>query len=180
LHLKPKNFRRLFLARHYQLRGETTAVKRLLRYHPDNFRMIVVLAEMPQNHRGGGGIELVTQIVAHQVVREVAVAAHYALFHGPGIRADLQHIEIVIGLEHQYLRAAQMELDGIGKIAEVGDETDFDALRAEAEAYGVDGVVRNGEGVDFDIAYREACAGLKRLDCRERAIPLDGGASGAS
>src|SRR5437773_9428433 len=99
----------------------------------------------------------------------MAVAAHYALFHGPGIRADLQHIEIVVGLEHQDLRAAQVELDGVWKIAQVGDEADFDALRAEAEANGIDGVMRNGEAADLDVAHREAAAGLKRLDRRECA-----------
>ena len=68
-----------------------------------------------------------------------------------------------------------MELDGVGQVAQVGDDADLDALRAKAEADRIDGVVRNGEAVDFDIADREAGAGLKRLDCRERAIPLDGG-----
>ena len=122
-----------------------------------------MLAEMPQNQRRGGGIKLVTQIVTHHFVREVPVAAHHTLFHRPGIRADLQHIEIVVGFEHQDLRTAQMELDGVGKVAKVGHEADFDTLRAETEAYGIDGVVRNREAVDFDIADGKSRPGFTAI-----------------
>src|SRR5579859_588997 len=177
---KLKNLRRLFLVRDYQARRQAAAVERLLRHYSRNFRMIVVLAEMAQNQSRGGGIELVAEIIAHHFVRQVAVAAHYALLHRPGIRSDLKHIEVVIGFEQQHVRAAQVELDRVRDIAEVGDDADLDALRLKAKAHRVDGIVRDGEAVDFDVADGQARARLKALQARGTAFPIDEGRRQAS
>ena len=105
----------------------------------------------------------------------MADAAHHALLHGPGIRAHLQHVEIVIGFEQQHVRAAQVELDGFGNVAQIGGDADAHALRLEAEAHRIDGVVRNAEALHFDIADLEAGAGLERLQPRGRRLaPIDG------
>ena len=39
-------------------------------------------------------------------------------------------------------------------------------MRAEAEADGIDGVVRNGEAVDFDIAQRKVVPAWKQSERR--------------
>src|SRR5689334_6249043 len=170
---KCENLRRLSLGGNHQARRQTAAVERLLSHYSRNFRVIVVLAEMAQNQSRGGRIELVAEIIAHHFVRQVAVAAHHALLHRPGIRSDLQHIEIVIGFEQQHVRAAQMKLDRVRNITEVGDDADLDALRLETKAYRVDGIVRNGEAVDLDVADDQARARLKALQARGTAFPID-------
>ncbi len=135
--------------------------------------MIVVLADVAQDQGCGGGIELVAEVVADHFIRKVSVAAHHALLYGPGVRADLQHVEIVIGFEQQHVGAAQMELDGIGNVAEVGDDADVDALRVKTVAHGIDGVVGDGEAVDVDIADGEARASLETLQARRGVLPID-------
>src|SRR5579872_938369 len=170
---KREYLRRLFLGRDHEARRQAAAVERLLRHYSRNFRMIVVLAEMAQNQGRGGGIELVAQVIAHHFVGQVAVAAHDALLHRPGIGSDLQHVEVVIGFEQQHVRAAQMELDRVRDISEIGDDADLDALRLKAKAYRVDGIMRNGEAVDFDVADGQARARLKALQARGTAFPID-------
>src|SRR5579859_6767533 len=130
---KLKNLRRLFLVRDYQARRQAAAVERLLRHYSRNFRMIVVLAEMAQNQSRGRGIELVAAIIAHHFVGQVAVAAHDALLHRPGIRSYLKHIEVVIGIAQQQVRAAQREVNPARDIAEVSDDADLAALRIKAK-----------------------------------------------
>ncbi len=56
-----------------------------------------------------------------------------------------------------------MELDGIGDVAQVGHQSDFNPLRAEAEADRIDGVVRNGEAVDLRYRPPKRGPGLKTI-----------------
>src|SRR5438477_12881614 len=97
--------------------------------------MIVVLAEMPQNQCGSASIKFMSNIVGHHIVREMTVAAHHALLDGPGVRTHFKHLQIVVGFEHQNVRAAQMKLDGVRNVPKIGYNCDFDALRAKAKPY---------------------------------------------
>ncbi len=137
--------------------------------------MIVVFAQMAQHQGIDGRIEIAADEIANHVVRQMSFAPHDALLDGPWVRPHLQHFEIVIGFEHQQVSAAQVELDGIGHIAQVGYQTHFNALRAKAEAYRIDGVVRNGEAIDFDIAYTKCRPGLETIQARRVFAPGDGG-----
>ncbi len=83
-------------------------------------------------------------------------AAHDALLDVPGIGADLQHLDIVIGFQHQAIGIAQVLLHQFRHVAEIGDQRELHAARAEGESERVDGVVRNAEGRDFDIADAES------------------------
>ena len=74
--------------------------------------------------------------------------------------------EIVIRFEYQQIGAAQMELDGVRDVAQIGHQSYFNPMRAEAETDRIDGVVRNGEAIDFDIANRKRRAGLKTIQAR--------------
>ena len=73
-----------------------------------------------------------------------------------------------------------MDADGIGEIAEVGGDGDFDALGAEGEAYGVGCIVGDGEAVDVDIADDEAGAGLEEFEDGLELAPGDGGGGEAA
>ena len=138
-------------------------LKRLFGAHAHDLRMIVVFAQMAQDQRLHAAIEIVFHVIAGDRVREMAVAPHHALLDAPGIRPHLQHLQIVIRFEQQNLHAAQMHLDGIGHIAEIGCDADLDAFGVEAETHRIDGVVRDGETLHHDIADHPAGTGLKLL-----------------
>ena len=107
-------------------------------------------------------------------VRQMAHPAHHALFHRPWVRSDLQHIQIVIGFQQQQVSASQVKLDGFRNVAQVGGYADAHALRFEAVADGVDGIMGDAETLHFDIADAEAGAGLERLQARGPSFaPLD-------
>ncbi len=99
--------------------GRPRSFKRLRGAHPDNFRMIVVLAQMPQNQSLGGAIKLALQVVTDVRVGKMAVASHHALLDRPGIRADFEHLKIVIGFEKQRLATPQAVLDRLRHIAKI-------------------------------------------------------------
>src|SRR5580692_7909914 len=105
----------------------------------------------------------------------MTLAAHHSLLHGPGIRSDFQHFEIVIRFQHQQVRAAQMELDGIRQISQIRYDSDFDALGAEAETYGINGVVGDGKTVDLYVADGEGGSGLKAIEFGREFAPGNGG-----
>jgi len=102
-----------------------------------------------------------------RVIGEMAGAGEDALFDDPGIWADLEHVEIVVGFENEAIGLAEMDSDVVWKVAEIGADGDFGAVGAEGEADGVGSVVRDGECVDVYIADGEALAGLDRFDAAE-------------
>ena len=59
----------------------------------------------------------------------MAFAAHHALLQAPGVRPDLEHVEIVIGFKHGEMRPANVMADVFGDVAEVHGERDADALQ---------------------------------------------------
>ena len=59
-----------------------------------------------------------------------------------------------------------MKLDRLGHVAQIGGDADLDALRLEAEAHRIDGVVRNAEALDLDIADAKRRARLEGLERR--------------
>ena len=101
------------------------------------------------------------------VIGEVAGAREDALLDDPGIGADLQHVEIVIGFEDEAIGLAEVDSDVVWQVAEIGADGDFGAVGAEGESDGVGCVVRDGERVDVDIADGEGLAGLNGLDAAQ-------------
>ena len=102
-----------------------------------------------------------------RMIGEMAGAGEDALFDDPGIWADLEHVEIVVGFENEAIGLAEMDSDVVWKVAEIGADGDFGAVGAEGEADGVGSVVRDGECVDVNIADGEALAGLDGFDAAE-------------
>ena len=119
---------------------------------------------MAQNQRLHAAVEIVFEKIARHRVREVPVAPHHPLLHAPGIRANLQHVEIVIRFHQQNLHAAQMNFDGIGDVAQVRRDADLDAFGMKAKPDRIDGIVRNRETLHRDIPHNPARTGLKRFD----------------
>src|SRR5439155_25081743 len=135
-----ENFRWLVLPGDREPRGKPALLQRLAGNQADDFGMVVVLAEMAQDQIRGGSAEILHQVIRHPQIGEVAYARHDSLLDGPRVRPDLQHVEIVIGLEHQKIRATQVILDGFRDVAEVGDNSDADALCFETEPHRIYGV----------------------------------------
>src|SRR2546429_8463 len=96
-------------------------------------------------------------------------AAQDALLHLPRVRANLQHIQIVIGFEHQAIRSAQMYFHQLRHIAQVSNDGHLCAVRAERKADGIGGVVWNRKRVHVNVADGEM---LARLDGFNAPQPL--------
>ena len=128
----------------------------------DKIGIVVFLRNVGEDEIARNGVEAVgvAKIFAYGVIRKMAGAAENALLDDPGIRADLEHVQIVIGFEDQAIGAAQMHFDQFGHVAEVGDDGHLCAIRTEGEADGVGGVMGNREGVDVNVADGEALAAV--------------------
>jgi len=131
--------------------------------------VIVFLGKMGEDKIARASVEAfgVGEKFADGMIREMAGAAENALLDDPGIRADLEHVEIVIGFEDEAIGLAEMDSDVIGQVAEIGADGDLGAVGAEGESDGVGCVVRDGERVDVDVADGEALPSLDRLNAAE-------------
>lgn len=136
-----------------------------------------MFAQVPEDEGLDAAIQIVFDEVTGDCVGQVAVAAHDALFNAPGVGADLEHLEIVVGLEKENLDAPEVDFDGIRDVAKVCGDADFDAVCQESEADGVNGVMRNREALDGHVTEHPAGTGLKVFDGRRgfKAFPLDHG-----
>jgi hypothetical protein len=135
----------------------------------DEIRVVVFLGDVSEDEMADAGIEAlgIGQEFADGVIRKMAGAGEDALFDDPGIRADLEHVEIVIGFEDKAVGLAKMDSDVIGQIAEIGADGNLGAVGAEGESDGVGGVVGDGERVDVDVADGETLASLDGLHAAE-------------
>jgi hypothetical protein len=142
----------------------------------DEIGVVVGLGDMGEDEEARAGVEAfgIGEKFADDVIREMAGAGHDALLDVPGIRANLEHFEIVIGFEDEAITFAEMMLDEFREIAEVGDDGELRAVGAKGVGDRIGGVVRNGEGRDFDVADGEALARTDVLD----AIDFFGDAGG--
>jgi hypothetical protein len=73
-----------------------------------------------------------------------------------------------------------MELDGVGDVSQIGDHSYFNAMRSETEANRIDGVVWNGEAIDFNVAHTKGCSGVKAIQARREFTPWNRGRGEAS
>ncbi len=135
----------------------------------DEIGIVVFLRDVGKDEIARNGVEAigVAKIFAYGVIRKMAGPAENALLDDPRIRADLEHVQIVIGFEDQAIGAAEMHFDEFGHVAQVSDHGHLRAIRTEGETNGVGGVVGNCEGVDVNVADGEMLAGVNRLDAVE-------------
>ena len=124
--------------------------------------VVIFLGKMGEDEIARAGVEAfgVGEKFADGMIREMAGAAEDALLDDPGIGANFEHVEVVIGFEDQAIGVAQMDFDELRQVAEVGDDGELRAVGAEGEGDGVGGVMRNSEGVDVDVADGEALTGV--------------------
>ena len=128
----------------------------------DEIGIVVFLGDVGEDEVADAGIEAfgVGEKFADGVIREMAGAGEDALLDDPGIRADLEHIEVVIGFEDEAIGLAEVDSYVIGEVAEICADGDFGAVGAEGESDRVGCVVWDSKCMDIDVADREALAGL--------------------
>ena len=99
------------------------------------------------------------QALSHQLgeslgglpVRQVAVPAGHPLLQAPGIGTVAQHVEIVVGLQHQDVQVPQPPPGETGAAADVGHQPQAPAAGVlHHEAHGLGGVVRDRERLDHE------------------------------
>ena len=131
--------------------------------------VVVFLGDVGEDEMADAGIEAlgIGEEFAYGVIGEMASAGEDALLDDPGIGADFEHVEIVIGFEDEAIGVAQMDFDELRHVAEVGDDGELGAVGAEGESDRVGSVVRNRERVDVDIADGEGLSGLDGFDAAE-------------
>ena len=156
-----------------EFREQLPALERFAGGAANQLRMIVVLADMTEHQCRDSGIEIVFNELGGDFVRQMAAAAHDALFNAPGVRPDAQHFQIVIRFEHQQIGAAQMHTQRICDVAQVGGDGNFDSLRSKREAHRIDGIVRDGETRNIEIADSKRAAGLKLFEHGSGLPPIN-------
>jgi hypothetical protein len=122
-----------------------------------------------ENEIAGVTIETIGigKVFADRVIRKMAGAGQDALLDDPRIGTDLEHVEVVIGFEDEAIGFAEVDFDELGHVAEVGANGHLGAVGAKSETDGIDGIVRNGEGVDVDVADTKALARLNGFNATE-------------
>jgi len=90
-----------------------------------------------------------------------------ALLDRPRIRAVSQHFEVVVGLQHDEVAAAELGLHIGRHVAKIGGDGQANSLGGEDEADRVGCVMGDGEWADAEVADRERLAGAEVLDGRE-------------
>jgi hypothetical protein len=129
---------------------------------PRHVGIIVFLRNVGQDEITRAGIEAfgIAQKFADRMIGEMTGARQNPLFDDPGIGADFQHIQIVIGLKNQAIGFAQMHFNEFRHVAQIGADSYLGAIGPEGKTNGVGGIVRNSESVNVDIADTEALASL--------------------
>lgn len=135
--------------------------------------MIVVLAEVSENQCRHSAIEIVANKIRDHFIRQVPSPAHDSLLHRPGIRPVFQHPEIVIRFEQQQIHAAQMHLDGIRHVAKIRYDANANTFGGDGIADWVNGIVRDREARNLELAYGKPAAGLKAFQPRRDFAPID-------
>lgn len=106
--------------------------------------------------------------------------SHDSLLQVPGIRANLKHLEIVIGLEDNDITAAQSLSNQFCHITQVCNVSNLETFRLKRETKRIHGIVRYGKGRNLEVLEQErlasgdefqAIAHNPRINCGECLFP---------
>src|SRR5260370_19025429 len=167
--LELERLQRDVLRGYQQFAGKCTlgraAPQRLFRGQAHQVGIIVFLRDMRQHKIPRDRVEAigVGKIFTYRVIRKMPGAREHALLDHPRIRPDLDHIQIVIGSEHQAIRATEMNFDQLRHVAKIRDDRHLGAIRTERESDRVRSVVRNSKRVNLNITDRKMLPRLNRF-----------------
>jgi hypothetical protein len=131
--------------------------------------IVVFLRHVSENEIAGLTIETIGigKIFADRVIGKMAGARKDPLLDDPRVRANFEHVEVVVGFEDETIGFAEVDFDKLRHVAEVGADGNLGAVGAKGETDGIDGIVRNSEGVDVDVTDTKTLAGLNGFDAAE-------------
>ncbi|MGB7467646.1 MAG: hypothetical protein WBW14_32470 [Candidatus Acidiferrum sp.] len=131
--------------------------------------IVVLLRHVSENEIAGVTIETIGigKVFADRMIGKMAGARKDTLLNDPRIGADLEHVEVVVGFEDETISFAKVDFDELRHVAKVGADGNLSAVGTKGEPDGIDGVVRNGEGVHVDVADAKTLAGLNGFDAAE-------------
>jgi hypothetical protein len=138
-----------------------TATKRFLGGDSGCVDVVIFLREMGENQVSCVGVKPVRvgKKLTNSVVGEMAGAGKDALLHYPGIRANLQHIQIVIGFENYAVGVAKMHFNKFRHVAKVSADRHFDAIGSEGETHGVYSIMGNHKSMDVNVTHAKLLPG---------------------
>src|SRR4051812_3918522 len=109
-------------------------------------------------------------------VREMPVAADDALLDAP--RAPcvvLEHLAVVIGLQHENICRADTLEDQLGCMAEIREEANISFGRMHEESDGIIGIMRDGKRIHGNVSQLETGPGIENAEVElELQLGLDG------
>ena len=146
-----------------------TAAESFFRGKKCEIGIVVLLRHVSENEIAGMTIETIGigKVFADCVIGKMASAGEYALLDDPRIRADFEHVEVVVGFEDETISFAEVDFDELRHVAEVGADGNLGAVGAKRETDRIDSIVRNGEGVDVNVANTKALSGLYAFDATQ-------------
>ena len=139
-----------------------TAVERFFGREAREIGIVVFLRKMCKDKVTRARVKSfrVGKIFADSVIREVPSARQNALLNDPRVRADFEHVQIVIRFEQQTICVAKMNFHKFRHVSKIGDERHLRTVGAEREANRIGSVVRNLKRVDIYVANRKMLASL--------------------
>ena len=113
---------------------------------PGQGGIVVLLAQVGQDHGAQPGPQDPRQQFAHALVAQVAHPAEDAGLQGGRVAALPEHLHVVVGFQRQQVQVRAVVRHQGGGLAQVGDHRGLEAVPFDAEGHRVRGVVGRGEG----------------------------------
>ena len=125
------------------------------------FRTVALAAEVSQVEMAKVGRHDFLGGVGGVLVGQMTMPPGDALLEAPGTAGVLQHLEIMIGFQHEHVGLANALEHEFGGMAEVGHKPNIARRGAEQETDRIRGIVRNAESIDDDVTEFKAAAGAE-------------------
>ena len=110
--------------------------------------MVVLLAEMAEPHAAQIIGAILAQSLARGTVAQVAVLAKNAMLEVPRVRAVLQHLGVVVGLNDNILGLREVVAHFLCHLARIGNQAQGMVAKTDEVAIVVGTVMRNSKGGD--------------------------------
>ena len=113
--------------------------------------MIVLLAEVTEPDVAQMFRHVLCKCFATVFIRQMPALAGNALLQIRRIRTALQHLQIVVGLDHQIIGIGNSLIALLGDTAGIGDNHETDISYPDLIAHILTGIMGNGEWLDDEI-----------------------------
>jgi hypothetical protein len=112
---------------------------------------------------GRFAVVLALEKLRDRIVGEMAAPAHDPLFERPRVRADFEHLNVMVGLDNDPVASSQAFEDEIRKIPQVQRDTDLDPALFDDKSERIGRIMWHGKACERKSAHVEAFAGADSL-----------------